>query len=448
MLRSKRSQCKRALFVVLAAWLLFVFLLSFPATQDANSRGIKPWIQWGKDSWEKFKLSTSFSTFLCDSSGTRNLQNSASGCYLSEKLSCSKLPTLHSAFVESTRDEVVFVGVRSYEDDWDAERYICEFPNGEMSITDPIVKDFLSFGGYPQYLIIITCPVPHHFMTQVKQHTIGRFRVNFRLLSNPEYAYMGVPVCLTEKEQRFLSLCTMVKDMSKFIPDWMYYYKKLGVEHVYIYDNDPNATMSGDLEGYIESGFLTIIPWAHTPSPNKTYLEVQIAHENDCLWRHRHNTHWMLKVDVDEFVQPMDPVRTKITDYLQDPYLSSLGTVRIRNWFFGRPPYAKKKVVEAKTVFERNPWRTPSATKENRGRDKCIIRPINVHYFKIHGVKVGSDTLTLDPESELRLVHYRKDNPRHEGFRMHQFVKDESMIDMWSEMTGGRVVSPEWFTLH
>ncbi|XP_038059548.1 beta-1,4-galactosyltransferase galt-1-like, partial [Patiria miniata] len=415
--------------------------------QEAGSDvGARSWV---KLTGRKLLMHIGLTDSICDSSGARHLPEFGRGCYLRDKLTCSGLPTLHSAFAESTRGELVFVGVKRRDEAWDKEQFICEFPNGEMTLTDPVVRDYRSFGnGYPQYLVVITCPMPPSISDEVNRRGIRRFRVNFRLASDPRYAYTGVPVCLTESHRRELTLCTMVKDMGKYIPDWLFYYKNLGVEHVYIYDNDPRTTMPEDLRGYLDTGFVTLIPWAHTPSPDKTYLEVQIAHENDCLWRLRHNTEWVLKVDVDEFVQPMDPNRTRITDYLTDPRLKSLATIKLRNWFFGRPPNSKKKIVAARTVFERNPWRVPDATPENRGRDKCIVRPINVHYFKIHGVKIGGDTLTLDPEDDLRLVHYRKDNPRHRGFRMRQLVKDASMIEIWKKMTSGRDVSPELFKQH
>ncbi|XP_022094859.1 beta-1,4-galactosyltransferase galt-1-like [Acanthaster planci] len=443
MRRSKIRKGATAVGVCVAVSLI-CWTLSASDQRLVAKTGARSWV---KLTGRKLLMPIGLFDSMCDSSGARDLPEFGGGCYLRDKLTCNGLPVIHSAFAEAARNELVFVGVKRRDDAWETETFICEFPNGEASLTDPIVRDYRSFGnGYPQYLVVITCPIPRGLADAISRRHIIRFTVNFRLARDPRYAYTGVPVCLTEPVRRELTLCTMVKDMAKYIPDWMFYYKNLGVEHVYIYDNDPSSNMHQDLEDYVSTGFVTLVPWAHTPSPDKTYLEVQIAHENDCLWRHRHNTKWVLKVDVDEFVQPMDPNRTRITDYLSSPRLASMATIRMRNWFFGRPLNAKRKVVAARTVFERNPWRVPSATPENRGRDKCIIRPVNVHYFKIHGVKIGGDTLTLDPETEFRLVHYRKDNPRHRGFRMRNLVKDTSMVNLWDKMTGGRVVSPELFT--
>ena len=164
----------------------------------------------------------------------------------------------------------------------------------------------------------------------------------------------------------------------------------------------------------------------------KTYLEVQIAHENDCLWRHKYDAEWMIKIDVDEYIQPMDPNRTKISDYLTDPLFHDLAGIRISNWFFGRP---KRIQPEGDGVIQRNKWAAKEPTLQQTGHDKNIVRPSNVHYYKIHNVKLGGEMISMDPYTELRMVHYRGDNKRALHFQLPKLhERDFSMMQILREV--------------
>ena len=386
----------------------------------------------GADILERIKIQTGLSDTWCDTVvQTNDLPEGGNGCYLRNKLTCDGMPTIHSAFADMTDEQVVFVGITFKNDSWDKEQYFCDFGNNIVTVTDPVVDDGLSFGGQPQYNIVITCPIPNRVLAYLRKHKLTT--VSLRRSSELRYSYINIPICASAEKKKFLSMCTMVKGMDYFIPDWLVYYLYMGVEHVYVYDNSPewDSTLTSTLKTFIDTGFLTVVPWAHTHTRWKTYLEVQIAHENDCMWRHRHDSYWMIKVDVDEFIQPMNQSKPRLVNYLQDPSYTKLAAVRMRNWFFARPWNASDEEKNALTVFERNTWRQPEPTLENRGRDKSIARPINIHHYKIHGVKLGGETYSLDPYTDLRLVHYRTDNPRHRNFRIHQFIRDKSMVTQW-----------------
>ncbi|XP_033641056.1 uncharacterized protein LOC117301365 [Asterias rubens] len=357
-------------------------------------------------------------------------------CFFTRKLSKSDMPTIHSIFSNPASQSVVFVGVRFLRDNWAEDKFICEFENGERTQSDPIVNDYRSFGYLAQYVFVLTCPLPEIYIGRTN-FTMSFYKVTWR----PKwymFAYANLTVCragswpLTKKH--FLSVCTMVKDMDEFLPDWLDYHRFMGVEHAYIYDNavEKMSLLRETVKEDVDSGFVTVIPWSHRPSAGKSYLEVQIAHENDCLWRHRYDTHWMMKIDVDEYVQPMNPANPKIPNFLRDPRLNKLGAIRLQNWFFGRPNTSE--VLEG-SIMERNRWRPSEPTLQNTGRDKNILRPINVHYFKIHAIKLGGETKSINPETEMRLVHYRGDNPRVRHFDLPEFdVLDESMVNIWKQI--------------
>lgn len=365
------------------------------------------------------------------------------GCYFLDRLEKDGLPIIHSAFIDIRDQQVVMVGVRrkNMSEFWENESFLCDFDNTSdhrtllrksnlITVSDPILPDFQKVGHEEQGVVIITCPVP----IILQNHSALVF--NLRRKSDPQRMYKDITVCRNASPKRKhlkLAMCTMMKNMDRFVPDWLEYHKNLGVERVYIYNNAKSDKLVHHLKAYLASGFVTVIPWTHTISVGKTYLETQIASENDCIWRHRYEVEWMIKIDVDEFLQPMDPTRPKITDYFEDWY-STLGSIKLQNWFFCPPPRGdpKRQIARrAKTIFERNMYRTLEPTELNRGRDKTIVHPVNVHYFKIHIVKWGSPAISLSPISEIRMVHYRGDNPLHIGFCPHKLVRDTSMFDLW-----------------
>lgn len=391
------------------------------------------------------KIALGMTGVWCDVAYETSSPLLGSSCYLRDRLTCTGMPTIHSAFVDVVSKEVVFTGITFLVDTWERETFYCEFSDGSVSASDAILNDTRSFGGQPQYVIVITCPVTASYMRFMKSNNIGGdkhpHKITLRRVSEPRYAYRNIPACNTgvhdTTNHRFLSLCTMAKGMDEFFRVWLLYYRYMGVDHVYIYDNSPETSLVKVLRPFIRIGYVTVVPWAHQYTPSKTYLEVQIAHENDCLWRHRHDTKWVIKVDVDEFMQPMDPKSPRIIDFIHNfgDIPESVATLRVRNWFFSKlPSNVSKDILYSGTVIERNPWRSPDPTEENRGRDKCLVLPQRVHYFKIHGVKIGGDTVTLNPTAEMRLVHYRSENPMHRNFRIHQFVRDDSMRNIWEQI--------------
>ncbi|XP_038078007.1 uncharacterized protein LOC119745601 [Patiria miniata] len=359
-------------------------------------------------------------------------------CYLKEKLEKHNMPIIHSIFADPVKNQVVAVGVRFWFERWHEEMFYCEFhgPRGGLFIqlTDPILKDYQRFGATAQYVLVLICPIPKPLIG------VQKSMLTLRRTSNTSLAYENITVCQSQPhggKKRYLSMCTMLKDMDAAVPPWLDYHRHLGIEHVYIYDNSRTSTLNQTVRRYLDSGFLTIIPWAHVHSPGKTYLEVQIAHENDCLWRNRYRTDWMIKIDVDEFLQPMDSSMPSIPDVLRKytVVMDSIGSLRIQNWFFCRG-WNQTRRHHHESVFERNQYRRREPTPVNMGRDKAVVRPTNVHFFKIHGVKLGGDTITLSPLTEIRMVHYRGDNKLHSGFRCSDKrpVKDSSMCRLWAKI--------------
>jgi hypothetical protein len=109
--------------------------------------------------------------------------------------------------------------------------------------------------------------------------------------------------------QYFLSLCCIIKD-ERYLEEFIMYYKLLGVEHFYIYDNDSTHKISERLNHYYFKRICTIIDF-----PGKIQ---QLNAYNNFIKYHGHETKWLIIVDGDEYILPKKDNHKSIKDFLRD----------------------------------------------------------------------------------------------------------------------------------
>lgn len=109
----------------------------------------------------------------------------------------------------------------------------------------------------------------------------------------------------------YLSLTAHVKNEGLHIAEWLAYYKALGVEKFYLFDD----TSSDNTKDVIDSmPFREDIELLQLKSPVEDW-QGWVAHQ---FWKvYGKNTEWMIFCDVDEFFMPSDPL--DLRDFLQ-PY--------------------------------------------------------------------------------------------------------------------------------
>jgi hypothetical protein len=66
-------------------------------------------------------------------------------------------------------------------------------------------------------------------------------------------------------------MATIVKDQSQDLPTWLLWHLILGVEHVYIYDNDSTDDIENVLKSFIRAGYVTYIKWPGRQRQNQAY---------------------------------------------------------------------------------------------------------------------------------------------------------------------------------
>ena len=124
-----------------------------------------------------------------------------------------------------------------------------------------------------------------------------------------------------------VAMCTIAKKENRYIKYFVEFYKNLGYDHIYFYDNnDPGDESISDLqivkEG-IKEGFITIIIYNNIKYPvTKSYY--------DCYEKYSKYYDWISFIDIDEYLI-LKPNNSTIQEFLGNPRLNDCDLVKF-NW--------------------------------------------------------------------------------------------------------------------
>ena len=139
---------------------------------------------------------------------------------------------------------------------------------------------FLAFTCISPVLVINT------LMRMIGERTIGKLIVfNIRKLEN------------VQKFEDNLSVVAIAKNEGLYIEEWIAYYKSVGVDRVYLYENNGTDNMRGKIQPFIESGFVV---YHDFPGEAK-----QLPAYNHAIQQYGQKTRYMAMVDCDEFLMPV-----------------------------------------------------------------------------------------------------------------------------------------------
>jgi hypothetical protein len=90
-----------------------------------------------------------------------------------------------------------------------------------------------------------------------------------------------------------------VKDEARFLPEWLAYHCNIGVEHVFIYDNNSSDETEAIIDPFVTRGLATYIKWPAMPASPSSHL--------DFLVRFGCEAEWVAFFDADEFLFEQAP---------------------------------------------------------------------------------------------------------------------------------------------
>ena len=168
-----------------------------------------------------------------------------------------------------------------------------------------------------------------------------------------------------------LAVVAIIKNEGNYIEEWVKYHLFVGVDTIFLYDNDSTDNTDEILKKYIDSGKVQMISW---PGRGR-----QLDAYNDALMKHRQDCKYIAFIDADEFLfscEPSKNVKQQVEDiFNNNPHAGGIAV----NWrVFGSSGYIKKP---SGGVLENYLYRG----KENaKGNDciKSIVNPRKVYKFE------------------------------------------------------------------
>lgn len=175
------------------------------------------------------------------------------------------------------------------------------------------------------------------------------------------------------------------KNEGRYLPDWINWHLRLGVEHFFIYDACTEELTFRAIEAYVWSGVVTLIPTTFHPCQNQA-----IIHSMRLL---ASKASWVMVCDIDEFLCPHG-----LEDLDFRKFLSSLpagvGGVAFPWHCFGSND---RDIYEPIPVWKRITKRVDYNKFKHSKHIKSIMRPETVAYSDDpHWIKTKQGFHTVD----------------------------------------------------
>lgn len=186
----------------------------------------------------------------------------------------------------------------------------------------------------------------------------------------------------------YLSLAVLARGEQKYIVDWVAYHLGLGIDHIFIYDNETLTTYEKLLLPKFSTDKVTII---HFPGDTKQTVMTEHA-----LYYHKNKTRYLGFIDVDEYIVPIGDKNLKVLFSEYEKY----SALCIHWILFGSN---QEKIYRAIPVVERF---TRRASETDR-HIKSFVDPqrtgkwVTVHKFT-HSTKAVDENFNYVEETDSR----------------------------------------------
>ena len=196
----------------------------------------------------------------------------------------------------------------------------------------------------------------------------------FRIMSENTIGKIQVEIIKKREERCYfednLSIVAIAKNEGEYIEEWLAYYKSIGVNRVYLYENNGTDNMKEKIQPFLDSGFVIY----HNFPGNA----MQLPAYNHAIKNYGNRTKFMAMVDCDEFLMPtknpFDLVSTVNEIFALTEHAGGIGV----NWcVYGSSGKMKK---EPGLLMERFKMRAKDSSWNNK-LIKTIVDPRLVKTF-------------------------------------------------------------------
>jgi hypothetical protein len=199
-----------------------------------------------------------------------------------------------------------------------------------------------------------------------------------------------------------LSVGAMFKNEERAIEEWVEHYLHHGADHLYLIDDDSQDASAAILAPYVARGLATLFQERNHPY----YLGRQHSLYNRYILPHVEQTHWLLMVDLDEFM--WSPRSTDLYDVLAQ--LDDIAQIQVRHTLFGsagRAAIPKAGIVESYTRRSRHsPTLEPGNLKYFVNSSRAAVSSLGVHSAQFAAKEGNTAPYYIMDETWFVLNHY------------------------------------------
>ncbi len=211
-----------------------------------------------------------------------------------------------------------------------------------------------------------------------------------------------------------LALCAMFKNEAPWLKEWLdYHIEILGVDYVYLYNNESSDDCQTVLQPYIDQKKVELIEWdaadpahqAFGPFIDFAWGPAQLGAYNDCLKnRALGKAKWVAMIDIDEFIVPVHGV-SSFYSLLKKAEKNNKGTICLYWRVFGTSNV--ETLSEGELLTEKLLYRSDDLHSWNT-RVKSIHRPEAIDFCLVHiagKLRPHFGAVTV-PADQARIHHY------------------------------------------
>lgn len=173
----------------------------------------------------------------------------------------------------------------------------------------------------------------------------------------------------------YLALCAIFQNESRFLREWIEYYRLVGVEKFFLFNHLSTDNYLEVLEPYIRQGIVQIEDITKVcTTPESFEREIHLYAYNKIIREQKNNVRWLICLDTDEFFVPVE--HKNLVEFLK--LYESYGGV-VANWIvYGTSNI--ERLNDQQLLIEHLNYRSHLDNGINR-HVKSIIQPARVIKF-------------------------------------------------------------------
>ncbi|KAK6982261.1 glycosyltransferase family 92 protein F13G3.3 [Biomphalaria glabrata] len=235
--------------------------------------------------------------------------------------------------------------------------------------------------------------------------------LNILLVRHPGTVTLDFTLCVSPLNYRYSRAYELVEmiEMNKM----------LGAQKLIFYNHSTGSNVDKVLDFYSLKGEIEVVPW-HLPVKTDTWPPTgdpeihyfgQLSALNDCLYRYKNRSHYLVYTDLDEFIIPRqhrswNEMMADSEKAQKDLAYAQAQCVFFRKEWLKPPEQYQTAALKYNSVVLKHTLKE-TYTFPHGSRSKYVINPSRVKTVGVHNVWSFSGGATLLPPSTALLHHYR-----------------------------------------